>query len=862
MKKSLLSLALAGSMLSALAVPAFAATPSDVVGKDSQSAVEQLTALGIVQGYEDGTFKPDNTITRAELAKIVIVATGNESSANLMANTAPAFKDVKKGAWYTGYINAAAAKGFIQGYNGNFRPNDTIKFEEVVAILVRALGYQDKYLSGSWPYNVLLQADEVGLFNGVDAASGTNATRGVVAELTSNTLDKQLVAYNADAEQFYGLWTDVDGDGTADAKKLFISKLGAFEPAKVLTAGALNSNGQISLGGTSVATASNFFVTGGKKLSELLGHTVSVLKNKDGAVIAVTDAQEAGKIVSATSDAATIGAGTTFKVNDGGATYTATAGVKVYVNTVEQTGATYALADGKEVQLLLDSKGNVQAVLVSNWDINHVFSQTIAYSNYSKIVAKDGYSIKVDANTAITVNGTAATLADLKENDSVNVIANGDGLALNVAVTRTVVTGKLQGVGQDKDGKATYVIDGKAYSNYSLISTATLPVLTTAEIGTEYSLYLNKDGQVVYYSTTAPVTASNYAVIYSVDNSGNYSTIVNGLVRNNLNKVVYYSLKDNTKVTAYTPDGDYAVNTLVPLKLDGDGLLKLISAQDVTDSNTDTDPDNNLSTSDIDTVTAFPAIVAGGNVSAVSSTQFTAGGTTYRVNSNTVYLKYKQNGADSTVTVATAADVLKNGTVAVRSNDSGVAEYVVVLGSGSVDQLAQAQGLFISKFMTATSTNAADNVYTINLNVKGETKSFNVDATTYNKTYASNDLVVLTDAATGVNAGDGKYDGSTPFNTVAASFSFTDIGARKLAVTGFVNPVIVTDNTQIFLKKTDGTIVVGDITTVLDAADNYDATAATDGTYDAGSFRVVVQGSGTNFNGNDEAGVILVIDNN
>lgn len=845
MKKSLLSLALAGSMLSALAVPAFAATPSDVVGKPVQSAVEQLTALGIVNGYADGTYKPDNTITRAELAKIVIVATGNESSANLMANTAPAFKDVKKGVWYTGYINAAAAKGFIQGYNGKFRPNDTIKFEEVVAILVRALGYQDKYLSGSWPYNVLLQADEVGLFDGVDAANGTNATRGVVAELTSNTLDKQLVSYNADGDLGY-LLVDTDGDGKGDAAKLFISKLGAFEPSNVLTSGALNSSGQISLGGKSVATAKDFFVTGGKKLSELLGHTVSVLKNKNGEVIAVTDVQDAAKIVNASTDVDTITLGSTtpavpvdltFKVNNGATSYTATAGVKVYVNSVEQS-LPYTFTNDQDVQLLLNSKGDVQAILVSTWKSDNVFKEVVSYSTYSRIIGKDGYSVKVDANTAITLDGKAAKLSDLKENDIVNYVVNGD-TALQVVATRNVVTGKLQAVGNDGKGNATYTVNGTTYTQAGTQVSA----LTASNIGTEYAFNLNKDGKVVFYASTTAVASSNFAVILDADHTTKYSIIDNGMVsEKEYYKVVYYSLKDNTKVTAYTKDGDYAKNTLVPLKTDSNGRLTLVSQADV-----DASPTDDIKVVDVATD------LTGTAVTAVDSSKVTAG-TTYRLDSNTVYLKLGVNTgtpADSTVAAGTAADVTKGASIAVRSSDTGVAQYVIVLGSGSVDQLAQAQGLFISKSMTSTSTNAADNVYTIKLNVNGETKSFNVDATTYGRTYADNDVVTLTDApATQPGAGDGKYDAAAIVNAKATGVTVTDISGKKFTAVGAAKPFVATAATQIFIKKTDGTIEVSNFTDVLVAADNY-GTAP-------GKYEVTVVGSGTSYNGNDEAGVILI----
>jgi hypothetical protein len=115
------------------------------------------------------------------LAKAAIIASVNESAANILKDVKPSFSDVKQSVWYSGYINAAAQKGYIVGYNGKFRPSDSVKFEEVVAIMLRALGYKEANLSGAWPYNYLIKADEIKLFSKVSSVDvGKNAFRGIV----------------------------------------------------------------------------------------------------------------------------------------------------------------------------------------------------------------------------------------------------------------------------------------------------------------------------------------------------------------------------------------------------------------------------------------------------------------------------------------------------------------------------------------------------------------------------------------------------------------------------------------------------------------------------------------------------------
>lgn len=190
--KKVLSLVLAMAMI--LSSFSFAlALPSDVEGTDYANAVARLEALDIIVGYEDGTFKPDNSITRAEFAAIAIRALGMEDIAiDSVANTK--FADVRGTHWASGYINLATAQGIIVGYpDGTFKPEAQVTYSEAIAMLVRLLGYEPALNSNVWPSNYLTKASEIGLTLGVKFNYNDPAKRGVVSILADKALDIDLM---------------------------------------------------------------------------------------------------------------------------------------------------------------------------------------------------------------------------------------------------------------------------------------------------------------------------------------------------------------------------------------------------------------------------------------------------------------------------------------------------------------------------------------------------------------------------------------------------------------------------------------------------------------------------------------------
>ena len=131
--KKLLPLALTAAMIMP-SVPAMAA-PSDIAGHWAESVITQWQSKGLIQGYEDGTFKPGNTITRAEFVTLMNNAKGfwSEGSIN--------FSDVKNGSWFYSAVARAVAAGYMTGYpDGSFYANASISRAEAVSSLNRMLG--------------------------------------------------------------------------------------------------------------------------------------------------------------------------------------------------------------------------------------------------------------------------------------------------------------------------------------------------------------------------------------------------------------------------------------------------------------------------------------------------------------------------------------------------------------------------------------------------------------------------------------------------------------------------------------------------------------------------------------------------
>lgn len=110
------------------------AVPQDIDGHWAAKQTGELVNRGIISGYADGSFKPDNLITRAEFVTMVNKAFG------FSAESQTDYKDIKVSDWFAGEIAKAKAAGYISGYpDGTFKPNKEIERQEAAAVLAKVL---------------------------------------------------------------------------------------------------------------------------------------------------------------------------------------------------------------------------------------------------------------------------------------------------------------------------------------------------------------------------------------------------------------------------------------------------------------------------------------------------------------------------------------------------------------------------------------------------------------------------------------------------------------------------------------------------------------------------------------------------
>ena len=218
--KKLLAMVLALVMTLSLAVSASAVKADEKINEDYAEAVAVLNGMGVFKGYEDGSFKPENNITRAEVATIIYriytgdVAKNDKSGLYASYNK---FTDMAGAGWAAGYIGYCSNAELVKGYpNGTFQPSGNITGYEVLAMILRAVGYDKngEFTGADWALNVAKYAEQLDILKNVAKTTnlGAPATRELVAEILFRAINVPMVTYTAAfGYQNVGLNGDKDG---------------------------------------------------------------------------------------------------------------------------------------------------------------------------------------------------------------------------------------------------------------------------------------------------------------------------------------------------------------------------------------------------------------------------------------------------------------------------------------------------------------------------------------------------------------------------------------------------------------------------------------------------------------------------
>lgn len=163
-----------------IASATFVDVPKDAYYAD---AAQRMAEREILSGYGDNYYYGNHSVTRAQVAALVCKMLGKTDEAAALAGPTE-FDDVPKTSWATGYVNYAVANGIINGDgDGNFRPDDNVKYEEVVKVVVCVLGLDKdvKIDPSDWSKEYIEAAEKAGLTENLIGKKGEFMLRSDIA---------------------------------------------------------------------------------------------------------------------------------------------------------------------------------------------------------------------------------------------------------------------------------------------------------------------------------------------------------------------------------------------------------------------------------------------------------------------------------------------------------------------------------------------------------------------------------------------------------------------------------------------------------------------------------------------------------
>ena len=482
MKKRLLTWLLSVSMLaSLLVVPAGAASAattrfSDITDNYTATAVETLRLMGVLDGYGDGTFRPNAVLTRAQFCKMAVYAMDGSSELGRYS-TVTIFPDVKPSLWAASYINMAAKKGVIAGFaDGKFKPNQTVTTGQAVTILMRGLGYKDENMGGVWPQGYMGEAQTCGLLKSTGITSAYSAlTRGQAAKLFLNLFEAKrgtgegavvLFSFTPEKEEAY--LTNLDaGKGTLTAGgKTYTMAHPVTSTSLIGSKGkvVLNGDGEIltflPITGTSgISNAAVIIGANGSALGlDSLAGSNSYTIYKNGSPASVKELKKYDVATYASATNAVIVCDTKVSVYyedctpspSNPTTVTVLGGTELNVLPTAVESLTH-FKPGQQMTLLLTADGQVAGAVDS--------SASGARSNALAVVDGSGNMQLICGSTLVKINGSGSGY----ENSVVNVTSTKSGNKGKLSLR--AVSGKVSG---DLDVRAG-TLGGKKLADNVLI---------------------------------------------------------------------------------------------------------------------------------------------------------------------------------------------------------------------------------------------------------------------------------------------------------------------------------------------------------------------------------------------------------
>ncbi len=558
----------------ALTTIASAATFSDVAEDSAYyEAVETLTKLGIIDGMPDGTYAPEETVTRAQMAKLIATMQGFGATAEAGAVTK--FSDVPASHWASGYIANATGKA-IAGYpDGTFGPEQPVKYEQAVKMIMATLGYTViANGEGGYPMGFISAAIKANVTDGVtNATVGTDANRGTVAQLIYNAIDTPLVeqiTWNLDGN---GDYIKYDGETKyggepVDYKSLMSEYLGVVKMKGVVTGNSyVNLYNTVTLDKDAEATidfditkmyAGSYkydvpseFLVADSNAEEFVGMAVTMFATEndydDWEVLSIAADPTFNKTLTFDiADFSKIDGSDLYYFKDGASKATKVAlAASLSAEDVEDTDVAYVynneVADMTTFDVLTAAKDGLYSgtvTLIDNdkykgYDVVVIESAAsavvdsvadgIIYLETGAVGADSEEVIEIDEDDdnyylILTKDGEEITVADVSKNDVVSVSYAAGGNVMVVDVVTNAIDGTVSSKknSDTSAGGSAFKIDGTWYD----VAAGCASKVASVKAGDAGVFYIDQFGKITHYEKSK--TNGNFAYVagYLASNTG------------------------------------------------------------------------------------------------------------------------------------------------------------------------------------------------------------------------------------------------------------------------------------------------------------------------------------------------------
>ena len=565
--KKVLALLLAVVMIMGTVAVASAKDYSDVKeGDDYAEAIDVLSNLGILDGFENGNFQPDGYFTRAQAAKIVAIVhnaatngkiKGQDAISSLYSNAQNPFVDCN-GNWALPFINYCRITGLADGMTATtYAPNRRLTGVQWLKLMLTTLNFdtaKEGYTGTGWDINVLNRANEIGLLAGLpdDWKAINNITRGEAAQILYNALTSFLVEYgqvikNGNAlDKAFISNESVNRSGFLLAQKMGVSVVRATDDFR--RPGYVWSDSNSGWSKFYMDAPVNSYTTA-VTMCDILKNDMKVAENKATAVTL--------NGVSGTTKTTT---GLLFDHVDTALNYYAVDGYKFiapYDNAVvlqhdnqkycQLTPSTnmyqhdfggqgdltqvFATEDGWVITTIHTFLGEITKLNKNN-KYSHATGETAELKYWQEMLADFPYYVEKTA-TAVTVSDMNYTVGtkvlvqiSLKDNEYTNFSQlNYAGGNVGIVAAAESKTGKLTGA-SDASYPETVSIDGTKYNTNCRFVLGKDDAMKFANYGKTYTFYFDTYGNVIGRVDEVVTTAASYVVldrIYGVHENGKFA---------------------------------------------------------------------------------------------------------------------------------------------------------------------------------------------------------------------------------------------------------------------------------------------------------------------------------------------------